>query len=143
MIPLETTEQPRLAHTMLRVRDLEKSLHFYVTLLGMRVLRRTDYPEGRFTNTFIGYGAEQRFPAIELTCNWDRHEPYDKGDGFGHIAFEVSNVAEFCERLVSGGARMVRPPGPMRHGTRVIAFLEDPDGYKVEISEPAAEERSK
>jgi lactoylglutathione lyase len=102
----------------------------------MRVLRRTDYPEGRFTNTFVGYGPEQEFPAIELTCNWDRTEPYDKGEAFGHLALEVADVSAFCERVVNAGARMVRAPGPMRHGTRVMAFLEDPDGNRIEVSEP-------
>lgn len=128
--------RPRLAHTMLRVRDLKKSLDFYTGLLGMRVLRSTDYPGGKFTNTFIGYGPEGTHPAIELTHNWEREEVYDKGDGWGHLAIEVDDVRGFCEKLAAAGVKITRPPGPMKHGTRVLAFIEDPDGYKVELNEP-------
>ena len=125
----------RLAHTMLRVLDLELSLKFYCEILGMKVLRRTDYPEGRFTNTFIGYGAEVSFPTLELTHNWDQKEPYDKENGWGHICIETPDVYKACEELSSAGIKITRPPGPMKHGTRVIAFCEDPDGYKVELNE--------
>lgn len=128
----------RLAHTMIRVLDLEASLDFYCGILGMEVLRRTDYPEGRFTNTFVGYGPEAETPTLELTWNWDRTEPYDKGDGWGHICIEVPDVYRACEELAARGAKITRPPGPMKHGTRVIAFCEDPDGYKVELVEPLA-----
>jgi lactoylglutathione lyase len=120
---------------MLRVTDLKQSLRFYVDLLGMKVLRSTDYPEGRFTNTFIGYGPEAEYPAIELTHNWDTSS-YSHGDAYGHIALDVEDVHGFCEHLAAAGVKIVRPPGPMKHGTRVLAFIEDPDGYRVEIAQP-------
>ncbi len=129
------TEGYRLAHTMIRVCDLEKSLEFYCSMLGMQVLRRTDYPDGKFTNTFIGYGPEESFPAIEITHNWDQAEPYDKGNGWGHLCIEVPDVYAACTQLEQAGINITRPPGPMKHGTRVIAFVEDPDGYKVELNE--------
>ena len=101
----------------------------------MKVLRRTDYPEGRFTNTFIGYGAEVDFPTLELTHNWDQKELYNKGNGWGHICIETPDVYKACEELSAASIKITRPPGPMKHGTRVIAFCEDPDGYKVELNE--------
>ena len=101
----------------------------------MKILRKTDYPEGKFTNTFIGYGAETEFPTLELTYNWDQTDPYDKGNGWGHICIETPDVYKACESLSSAGIKITRPPGPMKHGTRVIAFCEDPDGYKVELNE--------
>jgi lactoylglutathione lyase len=125
----------RLAHTMLRVRDLEASIAFYCDILGMQVLRRTDYPDGRFTNTFIGYGPEESFPTLELTHNWDQAEDYEKGNGWGHICIETPDVYKTCEDLAAQGTKITRPPGPMKHGTRVIAFCEDPDGYKIELNE--------
>ena len=125
----------RLAHTMLRVLNLENSLKFYCDTLGMQVLRKTDYPEGRFTNTFIGYGSEEEFPTLELTYNWDNKESYEKGNGWGHICIETPNVYKACENLSNIGVKITRAPGPMKHGTRVIAFCEDPDGYKVELNE--------
>ncbi len=128
--------QYRLAHTMIRVRDLEKSLDFYTRILGMQVLRQKEYPGGKFTNTFVGYGPEETHPAIELTYNWDQEEPYDMGNGWGHVALEVPDVYAACEALQSVGANITRAPGPMKNGTRVIAFVEDPDGYKVELREP-------
>jgi lactoylglutathione lyase len=128
--------QYRLAHTMIRVRDLEKSLDFYTRILGMQVLRQKEYPGGKFTNTFVGYGPEETHPAIELTYNWDQEEPYDMGNGWGHVALEVPDVYAACEALQSAGANITRAPGPMKNGTRVIAFVEDPDGYKVELLEP-------
>ncbi len=128
--------QYRLAHTMIRVRDLEKSLDFYTRILGMQVLRQKEYSEGKFTNTFVGYGPEDSHPAIELTYNWDQEEPYDMGNGWGHVALEVPDVYAACEALQGVGANITRPPGPMKNGTRVIAFVEDPDGYKVELLEP-------
>ena len=131
--PATRSWKPRLAHTMLRVRDLDRSLHFYVDLLGMQVLRSTDYPDGEFTNTFISYGPESDYPAIELTHNWGKAEAYTHGDGYGHIALDVHG---FCQYLASAGVKITRPPGPMKHGTRILAFLEDPDGYKVEIAQP-------
>ena len=125
----------RLAHTMLRVIDLDLSLKFYCEILGMQVLRKTEYPDGRFTNTFIGYGPEAEFPTLELTCNWDHKKSYEKGNGWGHICIETPDVYKACENLASIGIKITRPPGPMKHGTRVIAFCEDPDGYKVELNE--------
>tara|TARA_B100001123_G_scaffold449887_1_gene617319 strand:+ start:4469 stop:4891 length:423 start_codon:yes stop_codon:yes gene_type:complete len=125
----------RLAHTMLRVLNLDTSLKFYCDILGMKVLRRTDYPDGRFTNTFIGYGPETEYPTLELTFNWDQKENYEKGNGWGHICIETANVYKACENLSAAGIKITRPPGPMKHGTRVIAFCEDPDGYKVELNE--------
>ncbi len=135
-----TNAQFRLAHTMLRVLDLELSLKFYCEILGMQVLRRTDYPDGRFTNTFIGYGPEAEFPTLELTDNWDQKDNYNKGDGWGHICIETPDVYKACEDLVANGIKITRPPGPMKHGTRVIAFCEDPDGYKVELNETIAKD---
>ena len=125
----------RLAHTMLRVQNLELSLKFYCDILGMKVLRKTDYPDGKFTNTFIGYGPETEFPTLELTYNWGQEEPYNKGNGWGHICIETPDVYKACENMSSAGIKITRPPGPMKHGTRVIAFCEDPGGYKVELNE--------
>ena len=125
----------RLAHTMLRVQNIDLSLKFYCEILGMKVLRKTDYSDGKFTNTFIGYGPEGEFPTLELTHNWDQKKPYDKGNGWGHICIETPDVYKACENLSSAGIKITRPPGPMKHGTRVIAFCEDPDGYKVELNE--------
>ena len=126
----------RLAHTMIRVVDLDRTLDFYTRLLGMRVLRQNEYPGGRFTNTFIGYDEEDASTVIELTWNWDQREPYDLGNGWGHLALEVPDVYATCEQLAAEGARITRPPGPMKHGNRVIAFVEDPNGYKIELLEP-------
>ena len=131
----ETTGGYRLAHTMIRVRDLDASLDFYCGILGMQVLRRTDYPDGRFTNTFIGYGPEAEFPTLELTFNWDAPEEYEKGNGWGHVCIETPDVYRACEDLAAKGVKITRPPGPMKHGTRVIAFCRDPDGYTVELNE--------
>ena len=125
----------RLAHTMIRVVDLDRTLDFYTRLLGMRVLRQKAYPGGRFTNTFIGYDEEDSSTVIELTCNWDQEEPYALGNGWGHLALEVPDVYACCDKLSAEGVRITRPPGPMKHGTTVIAFFEDPDGYKVELIE--------
>ncbi|MEI6719189.1 MAG: lactoylglutathione lyase [Betaproteobacteria bacterium] len=122
----------RILHTMLRVRDLDATLKFYVGLLGMRLLRRDDYPEGRFTLAFVGYGSEETTSVIEFTHNWDT-DRYELGTGYGHIALAAPDVHALCERLKAGGAKITRPAGPMKHGTRVIGFFEDPDGYKVEL----------
>ena len=126
----------RFAHTMIRVRDLDRTLDFYTRMLGMQVLRQRAYPDGRFTNTFIGYNEEDASTVIELTWNWDQAEPYDLGNGWGHLALEVADVHATCEKLGAEGVRITRAPGPMKHGTRVIAFIEDPDGYKIELLEP-------
>jgi lactoylglutathione lyase len=126
----------RLAHTMIRVRDLEASFNFYCKTLGMKILRKTDYPEGKFTNAFIGYGLETESPCLELTHNWDQKDDYDKGNGWGHVCIETPDVYKACDDLSKLGINITRKPGPMKHGTRVIAFCEDPDGYKVELNEP-------
>ncbi len=123
----------RLLHTMLRVFDLDKSIGFYTKLLGMRLLRRTDYESGRFTLAFVGYGEESDTAVLELTHNWDQPEPYVIGTGYGHIAIGVPDIYAACDALRGAGAKITREPGPMKHGSTVIAFVEDPDGYKVEL----------
>ena len=125
----------RLLHTMIRVKDLDKSLDFYTRLLGMRLLWKKDYPTGQFTLAFIGYHGEEAGAVIELTYNWGREEPYQIGTGFGHLAIGVPDVHATCKMLEQEGVRIPRPPGPMAHGGSVIAFIEDPDGYKVELIE--------
>ena len=125
----------RMLHTMLRVRDLEKSLKFFCDGLGMRVLRKEDFPDGKFTLAFVGYGGEDDHTVLELTYNWDQDKPYDIGNAYGHVAIGVPDIYKTCEELEKKGVKIVRPPGPMKHGTTVIAFLEDPDGYKVELIE--------
>ena len=122
----------RILHTMLRVTDLERSLAFYTGVLGMRLLRRTDYPEGKFTLAFVGYGDEAHGAAIELTHNWGV-EKYEPGDAFGHIAIEVADAYAACDSIRQRGGRVVREAGPMKHGSTVIAFVEDPDGYRIEL----------
>ena len=123
----------QMMHTMIRVRDLDKSLDFYTRLLGMDLLRKTDYPDGKFTLAFVGYGPEESNTVIELTHNWDQNEDYDLGTGFGHIALGVRDIYKVCEGLEAAGASIPRKPGPMMHGTTHIAFVEDPDGYKIEL----------
>ncbi len=122
----------RLLHTMLRVGDLDRSLAFYTEVLGMQQLRRQDYPDGRFTLAFVGYGPESEGAVIELTHNWDT-PAYDLGNGFGHIALEVDDAYAACAAIKARGGKVVREAGPMKHGTTVIAFVEDPDGYKIEL----------
>jgi lactoylglutathione lyase len=122
----------RLLHTMLRVADLERSVAFYQEVLGMQLLRRKDYPEGRFTLAFLGYGDESCNTVIELTHNWDQ-DSYDLGNGFGHIAVGVDDVYLACEQVREKGGKVTREPGPMKHGSTILAFIEDPDGYKIEL----------
>ncbi|MCB1985102.1 MAG: lactoylglutathione lyase [Burkholderiales bacterium] len=122
----------RILHTMLRVGDLEKSLEFYTQVLGMKLLRRKDYPDGKFTLAFVGYQDEASGTVLELTHNWDTGE-YDLGGGFGHIAIEVDDAYAACEETRKRGGKVTREAGPMKHGTTVIAFVEDPDGYKIEF----------
>lgn len=129
------TSKFRMLHTMIRVLDLDRSIDFYTRHLGMKVLRRTDYPEGKFTLAFVGYGDEASNTVIELTHNWDQDLPYDLGTGFGHIAIAVPDIYATCERMEQDGVTITRAPGPMKHGTTVIAFIEDPDGYKIELIE--------
>lgn len=122
----------RLLHTMLRVGDLDKSIAFYSNVFGMQLLRRKDYSEGRFTLAFLGYGPEDANTVLELTHNWDT-DSYDLGDGFGHIAIAVDDAYAACEAIKAKGGNVVREAGPMKHGQSVIAFVEDPDGYKIEL----------
>lgn len=122
----------RILHTMLRVGNLDKSLAFYTEVLGMKLLRRHDYPEGKFTLAFVGYQSEAEGAVLELTYNWGV-EKYDLGGGYGHIAIEVEDAYKACELVKQRGGKVVREAGPMKHGTTVIAFVEDPDGYKIEF----------
>lgn len=125
----------RVLHTMIRVKELEKSVNFYTKVLGMRELKRNDYEAGRFTLVFVGYQDEKEGAAIELTYNWDQKEGYDIGNGFGHVAISVRNAAETCQQIKNMGGKVTREAGPMKHGTSIIAFVEDPDGYKIELIE--------
>ena len=122
----------RLLHTMLRVTDLEKSIDFYTQVLGMTLLRSKDYPEGRFTLAFLGYGDEAEHAALELTHNWDTNS-YELGNAYGHIAIEVNDVYAACEAIKAKGGEVVREAGPMKHSTTVLAFVKDPDGYMIEL----------
>ena len=122
----------RVLHTMIRVGDLGRSLDFYSNVLGMKILRRKDYPDGRFTLAFVGYGDESSNAVIELTHNWDTNA-YDIGTGYGHIALGMENIYTACEAIREKGGKISREPGPMKHGTTEIAFVEDPDGYKIEL----------
>jgi lactoylglutathione lyase len=122
----------KLLHTMLRVGDLDRSIAFYTELLGMQLLRRRDFPGGRFTLAFLGYGPESEHTVLELTHNWDT-DSYDLGNAYGHIAIGVDDVYAACERIRAGGGKVVREPGPMQHGSTVLAFVEDPDGYRIEL----------
>ncbi|QNI43606.1 lactoylglutathione lyase [Synechococcus sp. A15-28] len=124
----------RMLHTMLRVGDLDQSIAFYTEVLGMQLLRRKDYPTGRFTLAFVGYGPESEQTVLELTHNWDTSS-YDLGNAYGHIALGVHDIRSACAAISGKGGRVVREPGPMKHGSTVIAFVEDPDGYKVELIE--------
>ena len=125
----------RLLHTMIRVGDLEKSINFYTEILGMKLLRQKDYPDGKFSLAFIGYGNEQDNSVIELTYNWDT-DNYDLGSGFGHLAIEVDDVYAAAEKIRDQGGKIIREPGPMNAGTTIIAFVEDPDGYQIELLAP-------
>lgn len=124
----------RFLHTMIRVTDLEASIRFYTDALDMQLLRRTDYPGGRFTLAFVGYNDEATSAVIELTHNWDTSS-YDLGKGFGHIAIATSDIVATCDKVRPLGGKVVREPGPMKHGSTVIAFVEDPNGYKIEFIE--------
>jgi len=124
----------RILHTMLRVVDLDKSLAFYTEVLGMKLLRRSDYPDGKFTLAFVGYGDESSTAVIELTHNWGVQE-YQLGNAYGHIAIEVPDAYAACENIKRRGGEVVREAGPMKHGNTVIAFVGDPDGYKIELIE--------
>ena len=125
----------RMLHTMIRVKDLDKSIDFYTRLLGMKLLRRMDFPEGKFTLAFVGYGSEDSQAVIELTHNWDQDAAYDLGNGYSHVALGVPDIYGTCDGLRAAGAAIAREPGPMKHGKTVIAFIDDPDGYKIELIE--------
>ena len=122
----------RILHTMLRVGNLETSIKFYTEVLKMKLLRKSDYPGGKFTLAFIGYGDESTDSVIELTHNWEI-KTYDMGSAYGHIAIEVNNIYEVCEKIKEMGSKIIREPGPMKHGSTIIAFVEDPDKYKIEL----------
>ena len=122
----------RILHTMIRVGDLDRSIGFYTAVLGMKVIRRKDYPDGKFTLAFVGYGDESEGAVIELTHNWET-KSYDLGNGFGHLAIAVADAYKACADVKQRGGKVTREAGPMKHGTTVIAFVEDPDGYKIEF----------
>jgi lactoylglutathione lyase len=122
----------RILHTMIRVNDLEESIKFYQDFFGMKVLRKADYPDGKFSLAFIGYGGEDTNTVIELTHNWETSH-YDHGNAYGHIAIEVDDAYKSCEDIKSKGGKVIREAGPMMHGTTVLAFVEDPNGYKIEL----------
>ena len=124
-------------HTMIRVGNLERSIQFYTEILGMKLLRQKDYPGGKFTLAFVGYGDEKDNTVVELTHNWDTEE-YDLGSGFGHLAFGVDDIYATCDRMREKGLKITREPGPMKHGKTVIAFVEDPDGYKIKLIETSS-----
>lgn len=125
----------RILHTMIRVGNLDRSIAFYTEVMGMTLLRRKDYPDGRFTLAFMGYGPESQQAALELTHNWDI-DHYDLGNGYGHIALEMDDVYAACERIREKGGVITREPGPMKHGSTILAFVQDPDGYKIELLGP-------
>ena len=127
----------RILHTMIRVGDLDRSIDFYTRVLGMKLLRRHDYPDGKFTLAFVGYGPESEAAVLELTYNWGV-EKYELGNAFGHLAVEVDDAAAACARVKELGGRVVREAGPMKHGTTVIAFVEDPDGFRIEFIQKKA-----
>ncbi len=129
------TSKFRFLHTMIRVKDLEKSIDFYARHLGMQVLYRKDYPSGEFTLAFLGYGDDATHTVIELTHNWGQEAPYDLGTGFGHLAIGVPDIHGTCAEMARAGVKIPSPPGPMKHGGSVIAFIEVPDGYKIELIE--------
>ena len=124
----------RVLHTMLRVGDMQRSIAFYTEVMGMKVLREEEYPEAEFSLAFVGYGDEESNTVIELTYNWGR-DNYDLGNGFGHIAIAVPDAVAACEQIKQRGGKVIREAGPMMHGTIVLAFVEDPDGYKIELIE--------
>jgi lactoylglutathione lyase len=132
-MPTADTGKYRFLHTMIRVKDLDASLKFYTDELGMNLIRKRDYPTGKFTLAFVGYGDETDSTVIELTHNWGQEEPYALGTAFGHLAIGVPDVYRACEQLGAAGVKIPRPAGPMAHGGSVIAFIEDPDGYRIEL----------
>jgi len=130
-----SAENFRFLHVMMRVRNLDRSVHFYTRLLGMKELRRREVPDGKYTLAFVGYGSESDATVLELTYNWGKDDGYELGTGFGHLALGVADVAATCTALRKEGVKITREPGPVKFGTTVIAFIEDPDGYKIELVE--------
>ena len=130
----------RILHTMIRVGNLDLSLAFYTDVLGMKLISRKDYPDGKFTLAFVGFGTNPEQAELELTYNWGV-ESYELGSGYGHIALGVDGIYEVCERIRAAGGKITREPGPMKHGTTVIAFVQDPDGYKIELIEQSSRSR--
>ena len=120
-------------HTMIRVKDQDKSIAFYTEQMGMKILRQKEFPEGRFTNTFVGYDDDPLSPMVELTYNWDQETEYELGDAWGHLAIGVKDIYGLCEKLEANGVPVPRPPGPMKFGGRVIAFIRDPDNHSIEL----------
>ena len=130
-----TEKKFKYLHTMIRVMDLEKSINFYTKFFNMKLIRKNDFPGGKFSLAFLGYGSENDHTVLELTYNWDQKEDYDKGNGWGHIALGVEDIYGLCDDLEKSGLEIVRKPGPMKHGTTLIAFIKDPDGYSIELIE--------
>ena len=122
-------------HTMIRVMDLDKSIDFYTKFFNMQLIRKKDFPGGKFSLAFLGYGPESNNTVLELTYNWEQTEAYDKGNGWGHIAIGVEDIYNLCDDLENSGLEIIRKPGPMKHGTTLIAFIKDPDGYSIELIE--------
>ena len=122
-------------HTMIRVLDLDKSIDFYTKFFNMQLIRKNDFPGGKFSLAFLGYGPESNNTVLELTYNWEQTEAYDKGNGWGHIAIGVEDIYNLCDDLENSGLEIIRKPGPMKHGTTLIAFIKDPDGYSIELIE--------
>jgi lactoylglutathione lyase len=129
----DTAANYRMLHTMIRVKDLDKSIAFYTGPMGMKMLRKREVPAGKYTLAFVGYGDESEHCAVELTYNWDQEKPYDIGSGFGHLAVGVPDLYATCDTLAKEGVKIPRPPGPLKFGNVHIAFIEDPDGYKIEL----------
>ncbi|MDG2000331.1 MAG: lactoylglutathione lyase [Alphaproteobacteria bacterium] len=123
----------KLLHTMMRVMDLDKSINFYTKFFNMNLLRKADYPGGKFTLAFLGYGSEENNTVLELTHNWEQKDDYDKGNAWGHIAIGVKDIYNLCLSLESEGVEIIRKPGPMKHGKTIIAFIKDPDNYSIEL----------
>ena len=130
-----TEKKFKYLHTMIRVIDLEKSINFYTKFFNMKLIRKKDFPGGKFSLAFLGYGSENDHTVLELTYNWDQKEDYDKGNGWGHIALGVEDIYGLCDDLEKSGLEIIRKPGPMKHGTTLIAFIKDPDGYSIELIE--------
>ena len=130
-----TEKKFKYLHTMIRVMDLEKSINFYTKFFNMKLIRKNDFPGGKFSLAFLGYGSENDHTVLELTYNWDQKEDYDKGNGWGHIALGVEDIYGLCDDLEKSGLEIIRKPGPMKHGTTLIAFIKDPDGYSIELIE--------